>query len=77
MTSHQTGCVSPTLAVPLEPLAHLQDVASSSLFYRYYVGRCSNKLTELLPLHHCRGSFTPLLIGCVIFLSPFVDVRRM
>ena len=28
--------VSPSLAVSLEPLAHSQNVASLSLFYRYY-----------------------------------------
>ena len=30
--------VGPSLAVSLEPLAHIQNVASLSLFYRYYFG---------------------------------------
>ena len=34
MISHQIVCVSPSLAAPLEPLAHRRNVASSSLFYR-------------------------------------------
>ena len=35
-----TGWVGPSLAASLEPLAHRQNVASLSLFYRYYFGRC-------------------------------------
>ena len=31
----------PSLAASLEPLAHRQNVAELSLFYRYYFGRCS------------------------------------
>ena len=34
--------VSPSLAASLEPLAHHQSVASLSLFYGYYFGRCSS-----------------------------------
>ena len=32
--------VDPSVAVSLEALAHCQNVASSSLFFRYYFGRC-------------------------------------
>ena len=32
--------VCPSLAASPEPLAHHQNVASLSLFYRYYFGRC-------------------------------------
>ena len=31
--------VGPSLAVSLEPLAHRQNIASLSLFYKYYFGR--------------------------------------
>ena len=34
----------------LEPLAHRRNVASLSFFYRYYIGRCSSELAQLLPL---------------------------
>ena len=34
----------PSLAVSLEPLAHCRNVASLSLFWRYYFGRCSSGL---------------------------------
>ena len=36
--------VGPSLATSLDPLAHCQNVASLSLFYRYYFGRCSSEL---------------------------------
>ena len=42
--------VSPSLAASLEPLAHHQNVAILSLFYRYYFGRCLSDLAELVPL---------------------------
>ena len=47
--------VGPSLAVCLEPLARCQNVASLSLFYRYYFGRCSSELAELVPLPYSRG----------------------
>ena len=42
--------VGPSLATSLETFAHLQNVASLSLFYRYYFGRCSSELAQLVPL---------------------------
>ena len=39
-----------SLAVSFEPLAHCGNVASLSLFYRYYFGRCSSELAQLVPL---------------------------
>ena len=40
----------PSLAASLEPLAHRQNVACLSLFCRYYFGRCSSELAQLVPL---------------------------
>ena len=40
--------VGPSLAASLETLAHHGNVTSSSLFYRYYVGRCSSELAKLV-----------------------------
>ena len=34
----------------LEPLYHRRNVASLSLFYRYYFGKCSSELYQLVPL---------------------------
>ena len=41
--------VGPSLAASLEPLARHRNVASLSLFYRYYFGRCSSELAQLVP----------------------------
>ena len=50
--------VGPSLAASLEPLAHRRNVASLSLFYRYYFGRCSSELAQLVPLPFSRGRST-------------------
>ena len=50
--------VGPSLADSLEPLAHHRNVASLSLFYRYYFGRCSSELAQLVPLPFSRGRST-------------------
>ena len=50
--------VGPSLATSLGPLAHRQNVASLSLFYRYYLGRCSSELAQLVPLPYSRGRST-------------------
>ena len=41
------GTVVSSLAASLETLTHCQNVASLSLFSRYYFGRCSSELTQL------------------------------
>ena len=46
--------VGPSLADSLEPLAHGRNVASLNLFYRYYFGRCSSELAQLVPLPFSR-----------------------
>ena len=50
--------VGPSLATSLEPLAHRRNVASLSLLYRYYFGRCSSELAQLVPLPYSRGRST-------------------
>ena len=50
--------VGPSLAASLEPLAHCRNVASLSIFYRYYFGRCSSELALLVPLLFSRGRST-------------------
>ena len=42
--------VGPSFAASLEPLAHRRNVAILRLFYRYYFGRCSSELAQLVPL---------------------------
>ena len=50
--------VSPSLANSLEPLSRHQNVASLSLFYRYYFGRCSSELAQLVLLPFSWGRST-------------------
>ena len=65
--------VGHSLAASLEPLAHRRNVASLNLLYRYYFGRCSSELAQLV----LEGDLLVILIDCMIFLSPFLDVTRM
>ena len=50
--------VGPSLSASLEPLAYCRNVASLSLFYSYYFGRCSSVLAELIPLLYSRWRST-------------------
>ena len=50
--------VGSSLAASLEPLAHRRNVVSLSLFYRYYFGRCSSELVQLVPFPYSRGRST-------------------
>ena len=47
-----------SLAASLEPLAHHQNGATLSLFCRYYFGRCSSELCQLVPLPYSWGKST-------------------
>ena len=47
-----------SLAASREPLAYRRNVASLSLFYRYYFGRCYSELAQLVPLPFSRGRST-------------------
>ena len=64
-----------SFAASLQCLAHCQNVASLTLFYRYEFGRCSLELAQLVP--HLKGGLLIILIDCIIFLSPFLDIARM
>ena len=50
--------VGPSLVASLEPLGHHRNVASLSLFYRYYFGLCSYELAQLVRLPYSRGRST-------------------
>ena len=47
--------VAPSLASFLEPVAHDQNLASLSHFYRYYFGHCSSEQAQLVPFPYSRG----------------------
>ena len=42
--------IGSSLVASLEPFAHCRNVASLNLFCRYYYGRCSSELAQLVPL---------------------------
>ena len=46
--------VGRSLAISLEPLAHHQNVASLSLFYRHYFGKWTPEPAKLVPLPYSR-----------------------
>ena len=48
----------PSLAASLKPLAHLQNIVSFSFFYRYYFGRYSFELAQLVLLLYSQGRST-------------------
>ena len=51
------------LAVSLEPLAHCRNVASLSVFYRYYFDRGSSEQAQLVPLPLSPGRSTHYFDG--------------
>ena len=67
--------VDPSLATSLEPLDPRRNVASLSLLY--YLGRCSSELAQVVPLFFLEVGLLVIMIDCMIFLSPFLDVTRM
>ena len=46
------GLVGDALYSSLQPLSHRRNVASLSLFYRYYYGKCAKELQHLVPKQH-------------------------
>ena len=50
--------VGPSLAPSLEHYAHRQNVASLSFFHKYYFGRCSSELAQLVLLPFSCGRST-------------------
>ena len=50
--------VGPSLAASHKPMAHRRNVVRLGLFYRYYFGRCSSELVQLVPLPYSRGRST-------------------
>ena len=77
MTSHQIVCDSPSLAAPLELLAHCQNVASLS--FSIVISLMDVHLNRINWFYLLILAAPPLvvLIGCMIFLTPFLDVIRM
>ena len=61
---------TPSVAASLESLAHCWNVASLNLFYRYYFGRCSSGLAELVPLLYSQGRSIHFHINSTSVITP-------
>ena len=44
-----SNMIGPQLSLKLQSLSHRRDVASLSLFYKYFHGHCSEELASLVP----------------------------
>ena len=73
------GTVSPSLAPSYEPLPLRRNVSSLSFFCRYYFGRCSSDLAQLVPLPFSRRRSDRLhyFSKCQKLEGRQKDVRRM
>ena len=79
LINYRNGYVG-LLVIYLMPLSnpHHRNKVSLSIFFRYFVGRCSSELAELLPLPHSCGRSTRhssrLHDFSVIILTCYMDV---
>ena len=74
MDKLQRCIYNPELSASLPSLAHRQDVASLNIFYKYYFGRCSSELSELVPLPHvcgCSTRYSNSLHDFVVTVPPY------
>ena len=69
--------VGPSLATFLEPLAHHRNVASLNLFYRFILVDVHLNWLNWFHFLFLAGSLLVILIDCMVFQSPFLDVTRM
>ena len=69
--------VTPIFALLFEPLGHCRNVANLSLFYRYYLVDVHLNWVNWFHLLILVGGPLIILIDCMIFLPPFLDVMRM
>ena len=67
----------PSFTASLETLAHRRNVASLSLFYRYYFGRCLSELAQLVPLPYSPGRSTCYSDRLHDFFVTILDVTRI
>ena len=67
----------PSLSPSLQSLADCENGARLSFFYRYYFGRCPSELANWFHSLSLKGGLQVILIDCMTFLSPFLDVTRM
>ena len=69
--------VGPSLAVSLQPFAHRRNVASLSFFLGITLVDVHLNWLNWFHFLILEGGLLIILIDCMIFLSPFLDVTRM
>ena len=69
--------VGPSFAASLEPLAHRQNVTSLSLSIGITLVDVFQNWLNWFHFLFLEGGLLVILIDCMIFLSPFLDVTRM
>ena len=69
--------VGPSFAASNESVVHCLNIASLSLFNRYYFGRSLLNWLNCLHFLFLEGGLLLILIDCMIFLPPFLDVTKM
>ena len=73
--------VGPSLAASLESMAHRGNVTNLNLFYNFSIGitLVDVHLNWLIWCHFIilEGGLLVILIECVIFLLPLLDITRM
>ena len=69
--------VGPPRKTFLEPLVHRRNVASLSLFYRYYFGSIIGIIVFWFLFLIFNGGLLVIRIDCMILLTPFLDVISM
>ena len=67
----------PSVAASFEPLAHHENVAIWSIFFRYYFGRYLSEWAQLVPLPYSRGKPTCYSDRLHNVTSRFIHVTRM
>ena len=67
--------VGPSLAASLEPLAHCRNEASFSIGITLL--NVHQKWLNWFHFLYLKGGLLVILIDCIIFLSPLLDVTRM
>ena len=71
------GTAGPSLAASLESLAHRRNVVSLNLFLGVTLVDVLQYWLNWFYFLFLEGGLVVILIDCMIFLSPFLDVARM
>ena len=75
--SRMRGLVGDELFASLPPLSHRRNVASLSLFYRYFQGKCSEELHSLVPKKHEFTIYKSISVYIFHSIDNFIKRRKI